>query len=263
MTAVNPSRLENEIAGVLTLVDDHTACARECMRMLEYYADRMKRSGDSADVMEGLHVLHVPNPVVRQLGAGLAEAMRGEDHPWEQVACALWEQRYREAQLVAIAIVGVRSDDRVPGLVRTWALECDDSRVFTHLADQGLDQFRTSRASDFYIAVEEWLGSSVNRLRHLGLLALSAVIEAHHAQYMPTILRLIQGVVGEVRGEARQALYELVRAIAGLSPLEIASLLMEEVKSGTPGIERMIRETSTSFPPRQKQRLEDAIQADT
>jgi hypothetical protein len=48
MPAINPARLEKEIEAIVKLMDDPGEFRRQCLELLRFYADRTKRTLDSA-----------------------------------------------------------------------------------------------------------------------------------------------------------------------------------------------------------------------
>jgi hypothetical protein len=64
-----------------------------------------------------------------------------------------------------------------------------------------------------------------------------------------------------LRGEARQALSDLLATLAKRSPAETTRFLLERIDRQQPGIERQARVLLPSLPPAQRERLTAALSA--
>jgi hypothetical protein len=62
-----------------------------------------------------------------------------------------------------------------------------------------------------------------------------------------------------VRGEARQALGDLLAALAKRSPAETTRFLLEGMEHGQPGMERQARSLLADLPQTQRERLTAAL----
>jgi len=63
-SAIQPEVLQREIEAMLEHVGEPGRFIRECMKLLEYYADRARRSGRIPAEVASERVLRVPRPVL-------------------------------------------------------------------------------------------------------------------------------------------------------------------------------------------------------
>jgi hypothetical protein len=261
MSAVNPSRLAMEVEELGDLVTDPAALRRACLNLLDFYADRTQRSGSSTVKRSASKAFHVPRPVVRALSIKLKALTQAKpDIAWP-AASALWEAGYREMRALAIAILNVQTDPSVPQMAEVWASNCSDHTLQAMLSGTGLEGWRRADSAKFLTQVEAWSNATENRIRVFALLSLHAAVDDPNFEDLPTVFQLCEGLAGKVRGEERRALYALVTALAHRSPPEAARFLTDELARGDAGARRMIENTLSAFPRRQRELLQRTLSA--
>lgn len=261
MPAVNPERLKQQVEDLLTMLGDPVALKRQCLDLLDFYADHTRRSVASGGVKDADWVFSVPRPVLRALSHGLRSRTQEKPALMLPNATVLWEARYRETRLLASAILGGIQQPEVAQWAEARVPNCDDSVVLKELASQGLAGLREADPAAFLERVSGWLGSTHRWLRLFALMALHAAVENPTFEDLPTVFRLLSGVSEKARGESRQVLYALVRTLTRRSPPESARFLLDELAREVPGIQRMIRASLGNFPARQKELLKHALSA--
>lgn len=259
MPAVNPERLRQQVEDLLTLLGDQVALKRQCLDLLDYYADHTRRSIASGGVKYTEGVFGVPRPVVRALSQGLLSRTQQKPALMLPTATSLWEAGYRETRLLASAILGGIQQLEVAQWAEARASNCDDSVVLMALASQGLAGLREAEPAAFLERVSGWLGSTHRWLRLFALMALHAAVENPTFEDLPTVFRLLSGVSEKARGESRQILYKLLNTLTRRSPPESARFLLDELARKVPGIQRMIRASLGNFPARQQELLKHAL----
>jgi hypothetical protein len=259
MPAVNPERLRQQVEDLLTLLGDQVALKRQCLDLLDYYADHTRRSLASGGIKDAERVFGAPRPVVRALSQGLRSRTQQKPALILPTATVLWEAGYRETRLLASAIVGGIQQMEVAQWVEARASNCDDSVVLMELASQGLAGLREADPTGFLERASEWLKSTHRWLRLFALMALHAAVENPTFEDLPTVFRLLSGVSEKARGESRQVLYALLRTLTKRSPPESARFLLDELAREIPGTQRMIRTSLGHFPARQQELLKRAL----
>lgn len=259
MPAVNPERLRQQVEDLLTLLGDQVALKRQCLDLLDYYADHTRRSLASGGVKDAEGVFGVPRPVVRALSQGLRSRTQQKPALILPTATVLWEAGYRETRLLASAILGGIQQMEVAQWAETRASNCDDRVVLMELASQGLAGLREADPTAFLDRASEWLGSTHRWLRLFALMALHSAVENPTFEDLPTVFRLLSGVSEKARGESRKALYALLRTLTRRSPPESARFLLDELAREVPGTQRTIRASLGHFPARQQELLKHAL----
>jgi hypothetical protein len=255
MPAMNPARLEKEIEAIVKLMDDPGEFRRKCLELLRFYADRTKRKVDSDDFE--LSALNAPSALVRTMANNFQAYVKNDPALAQPAASALWQSGFREARILAVAMLGAQVRDEVPGWAAEWAKESVDPVVLDELAHQGLVRWRESSPSAFLTRAGEWL--TERRTHLLGLKAIQSAVEDPGFEDLPSIYRILRGQSGKVRGESRRALTELVSGLSGRSPQETARFLLEELNREPKLARRLIRDSIAAFPRRQQSLLQDAL----
>jgi len=259
MPAINPERLRQQVEDLLTVLGDQVTLKRQCLDLLDYYADHSHRSFASGGVKGTEWVFGVPRPVVRALSQGLRSRTQQKPALILPTATTLWEAGYRETRLLASAILGGIQQMEVAQWAEARASNCDDSVVLMELASQGLAGLREAYPTAFLERVSGWLGSTHRWLRLFALMALHSAVENPAFEDLPTVFRLLSGVSEKTRGESRKVLHALLRTLTRRSPPESARFLLDELAREVPGIQRMIRASLGHFPTRQQELLKHAL----
>jgi hypothetical protein len=259
MPVINPARLAKQMEDLFSQINDPVAFRRQCLDLLEFYADRTRRPGVSKGMEDTGKVFNVQPPILRALSSGLSGRLQGNPSLSGQIAAELWAAGYRETRLLAASIVGWQDRAEVAELAEQWVTDCEDRQALSELASSGIAGWRKADMSGFLERVSLWLDQRSRRLRHFALMALKAAVEDSSFEDLPTVFRILAGVVDKVRGESRQSLFELVRAMARRSPPETARFLLDELAHDSVKARHMIRSTLEAFPAHQQELLELAL----
>lgn len=248
MPAIQPDVLQREIEALLEDVGEPGRFVRECMKLLEYYADRTRRSGRIPAEVASERVLRVPRPVLRTLCAAIHRRGRSEeDVAWLQVAWALWEKGYREARLIAICMLREADLEDLPGLAGAWGEESDDSEILRALAEEGLRPLREQDSEAYLGQIGAWLAA--DRQQALALHALTALLDTQGFDDFPRIFRLMQGSGRKIARRANPVFRALMERLARRSPHETAAFLLEEIKREPSGAGRLVEWALAELPP--------------
>jgi hypothetical protein len=259
MAAVNLELLKTQVAELLEVLEEPVELKDRCLALLDFYADRTRRALPDQEASKATGIFGVPKPVMRVLSYNLYDSVAKRPKLAQQIATTLWEEGFRETRQLASALLVIQEMSEILNQTRSWVLECDDRHVLRTLADQGLATTRREYVPSFLNEVGKWLSSPHKQLRLFALLALRYAVEDPEFEDLPTVFRILAGIIGRVRGESRQALVDLVNALAQRSPPETTRFLLDEKKRKTRGVERLIRETMTNFPPHQHSVLKRSL----
>ncbi len=261
MSAVKPTRLNEQIDEIVDQIADPISLRRKCVDVLDLYADRTRRPNRLETADEVARSLRVPKPVIRAIGVALRRRAQEQPQHARPASAALWEAGYRETRLLACAIMSGLAHADVPQWAIDYAANCDDEEVIVELARVGLDSWRKFDASRFLDEAQTWLHDSSRSIRTFGLLALGSAAEDHQFKDIPSIFRLIAGLTATAKLEEKRALRRLVETLVERSPPEAARFLMDEIAAaGTPA-QNLTRNTLDLFPARQRELLESTLSA--
>ncbi|NIS79974.1 MAG: hypothetical protein GTO14_07160 [Anaerolineales bacterium] len=259
MAAVNPARLNTQVGELLACLHDPVALRRECLEILDFYADRTRRPSVSSSADDAVRIFRVPRPVIRALGTGLKTRVIERPDLAYAAASALWEAGYRETRQLACVILGAYRQSEIADWVTDWVPSCEDRVALAELARVGLQGWRANDVAMFLSKVAEWLESSSLRMRVFSLQALDAAAHDEDFDELPTVFRLITGRVATSQGREKRSLYSLVNTLATRSPPETARFLIDEINREGGAARKMTRSLIENFPSRQRILLERTL----
>lgn len=259
MSAVNPTRLNEQVKDLLTCLSDPVSLRRECLELLDFYADRTKRPSVSSGTDATIKLFRVPRPVLRAIGTGLKMRVKEQPDLAHAAASALWEAGYRETRLLACSLLSGYSHSEIADWVTDWVPSCEDRFANAELASVGLQGWRKSDVHSYLNKIAFWLKSSSLRMRVFALQALEASAHDEDFDELPTVFRLIKGRVTVAKRGEKRSLYRLVNTLATRSPPEAARFLMDEIAHEGGAARKMAKSMLEAFPSRQRTLLERTL----
>jgi hypothetical protein len=260
MPAINPSRLNRQVEAAMAQAADSGRFVRAVREIVEYYADRTKRSTAASEALIMSNVLRVPRPVLAAVCSAIqahAEFIPAERH---KAAAGLWDLAYRETRYVAVCLARGLEAAAIPGVLERWAAGCDDRQVLSWMAEEGLRDWWDAPGSHPWRTLRTWMAGEDFRVRNLSLLALLKRVEGGlNDADLPRVFRLLKGAVGNVRSDGHATLSDLIALLAKRSTRETARYLMDEIKRGSPGIKGLVRSSLGAFTPDLRRELEAAL----
>jgi len=260
MPAINPSQLNRQVEAAMAQAADSGRFVRAVREIVEYYADRTKRSTAASEALMMSNVLRVPRPVL----AAVCSAIRAQAGfiPAERykAAAGLWDLAFRETRYIAVCLARGFEPAAIPGVLESWAAGCDDREVLSWMAEEGLRDWWDATGAHPWRTLRTWMAGDAVQVRNLALLALLKRVESGSSDAdLPRIFRLLKGAVGKVRSDGHATLSDLVKLLAKRSPRETARYLMDEIKRATPGIKSLVRACMAEFTPDLQRDLEAAL----
>jgi hypothetical protein len=243
MPAILPSRLKIQAARLGELVPNADLFVRSLRTLLDYYADRTHRPGQSGDPPPLLPAYNVPPPVLRQILLELTPTLSAEQSKGLVICDALWEQENFECRLLAARILGhLPVEPLGPVLERLllWVQE-DEERVLDELLTKGLVRWRSEAPNSFLLRLGEWMKSPSFKEQKLGLKALKPVIEDRSFTNLPVLFRILNPVVRIAPPQIRPDLLHVIRFLVKRSPQETAFFLRQNMSAqDTPWVTRKV-----------------------
>lgn len=259
MTAVKPSRLNEQISDVLNHFEDPIMLRRKCVEVLDLYADRTRRPNLMETVDEAAQSLRVPRPVIRAFGVALRRKALEQPEHARAAAATLWEAGFRETRLLACAVLSGQTHAEVSKWAIDYVRTSDDHDIAVEIARQGLLDWRKADTSRFLDEVEVWLTDSDRKVRTFALLLLGAAVEDLQFKDIPSIFRLIAGLTANAKGEEKRALRLLIQVLVDRSPPEVVRFLVDEIAAGGTPSKNLAHTTLDYFPSRQRKLLERTL----
>ncbi len=252
MPAIYPERLKQQAQELARLYDTPDAFLRGVDALLEAYADRTRRAGQSGLPKPLLYAYHVPPPVLRQIVLALEPHIANNPVPALELAQQLWQQPNMECKQLAIEIVArlpAASSDQVLELIRAWSVPAEDIQVLGQLLDRGLSTVRRETPQKLLQALSAWFASHEVFDLQVGLRALKAYLQTSSYLDLPTVLKLLQPFVWQLPPGVRPDLIEVMRILVQSDPIEAAFFLRKSLESDKAvDTDWIIRQVLSLFP---------------
>jgi hypothetical protein len=252
MPAITPALLKQQAALLGDQYDSPAAFVRSLHHLLEFYADRAHRPGQTS-LPPTLSPAYKVRPQVLRLVLQELVARASDEPEAGLILCdALWEQPVIEFRILAADLLGhIASPTADPILQRiySWSQPDLEERLLNELLDHGLAGLRKDYPGDVVNLIRNWLGSEQRFEQHLGLRALLPVVNDYDFENLPVVFRLIQPLVRVTPPALRPELLDVLGALANRSPGEAAYFLRQTVSlPNSPDTPLLIRQCIKEFP---------------
>lgn len=263
MPAINPARLKHETAELAAHFTDPARFVYELDKLLDRYADRVRRPGQTGAPAPLLPAFKVAPPVMRQIMLTIAPLAEKNPTAALELADALWQKPALEMRQIAIRLLGLLpADDPAPFLARahTWATPKEEEYILDEFFETGLARLQSHHPDQFLEIVRGWGGEPHVELQILGAKALLPLAENPKFDNLPQIFRLLLPRLIDASPVLRGHLAAVIRALAIRSPLETAHFLNQVlIVSANPGIAWITRQVMDLFPEPTQERLKETI----
>ena len=253
MPAIQLPRLKIQAAKLAEQFADPVVFCRSLHNLLDYYAGRAYRPGQTGDPPPLMATYHVPPPVLREVIKDLTPFTLSAPEAALALSDALWSEPYLEFRLLAVSLLGLISPhppDPVILRVRAWAKPRTEARLTRALINTGLTQIRREHPVHYLQLAETWLASPELFSQQLGLQALVPLLDLQEFQDIPHIIKMLTPLIRTAPSPLRPDLIDVITGLAKRSPQETAYFLRQNlaVKSDNPVTAWLIRQSLHSFP---------------
>ena len=263
MPAIQPDRLRSEVATLGQLFETPAKFASQLRELLDQYADRARRSGQSGAPAPLVPTYSTPAPVMRQISQELLARVRLRPEAGRAVAELLWDDDTLEIRQLGARLLALTAPyypEVSLALLIEWAdpeLEKDLLYVFFEETAAILHLFNPDGYLNF---TAKLLGRSDIPHRYMGLLALRPLVADMDFDNLPVAFNQIGPIVSEVTPSLRPALLELLQTLAGRAPEETAYFLRQVLLSQDNREPAwFLRQLKAKFPPEVQRRLRDYL----
>jgi hypothetical protein len=263
MPAIQPARLKKQVEQLASYFNQPNVFLRKFNQLMEYYAERVQRPGQSGEPSPLIKSYKVRPPVMRQIVFTLTPLVKEQPEAAITLGDALWQENNLESRLLAAAVLGNVSPeyqemvlDRIP----VWAESEREDRIIDSLLTDGLSGLREQDVEKVVALIEEWLQSGDLHQQRLGLQALLNIAEKQNFNNPPLIYRLLQPYILVSPPELHYFVIQLLRALAVNSPNETAYYLYQSLSHPeSKDTAWLIRQCIDCFPSENQPRLRDAV----
>jgi hypothetical protein len=265
MPAIQPARLKQQAALVAQYFDQPASFLRSLHHLLEFYADRARRPGQSGTLPPLIETYNVRPPVLRLLIQELVPLAEKDPAAGLVLCDALWSQAKLEFRWLAASLLG-QIPPQPPGPVleriQTWLSSRPEERLINAILDLGLQRLRQDNPDHLISVIENWLTQEDLYFTRLGLRALLPLIDDPHHENLPVLFRLIQPLTRRTPPSVRPELLEVIVTLAKRSPRETAFFMRQNLELiGSADTAWMIRQSLKSFPEEIQESLRIAVRS--
>jgi hypothetical protein len=263
MPAIQLARLKIQVTELLTYFTQPADFLRELHTMLDFYADRTRRSGQSGKPKPLIQAYNVPRQVMRRIESDITPLVDADPDSALILADRLWLDAWYESRILAIAILGMLPPEPIGVIIdrlQAWGKGCRDDALLASLLDKGAAPVRSGYPNEYFVMVENWLSSGDVLSRKVGLRAMPALIQNPDFENLPALYRLLAPQVRESTSALEADLIQVVRSLGRRSPQETAYFLQQNLKAPhKSGLGLITRKSLDVFPPDLEESLRKAL----
>ena len=140
MPAIHLARLKIQITELLTHFERPVDFVRELHALLEFYADRTRRLGQSGKPKPLSQAYNVPRQVMRRIKSDIRKLVVDDSESAQALADQLWVDSWFECRLLAVNILGMFPLDPpsiVEGRLQSWGKDCREDTLLEALLEDG------------------------------------------------------------------------------------------------------------------------------
>jgi hypothetical protein len=261
MPAISPERLADEVKSVQGLISNPKKLRWQVMGILEFYADRTRRSQASLRTVHTDKKFGVPRPVLYALERGLKESISQHPETASAIMEEFWRTEYREMRYLAISFLDNFTFKDLLEVVENWSMELKDSELLTKVAQTFLSSWEKENFYEFSTILTDWLQGQQRQLKNLSLITLTLAVDDPNFTDLPFIYPLlkIEGIMDN--SAIRKNLQGLIRALIRRSEAETARFLLDLLERDTSNGRKLVRAVLENFSPDYRLRLKRALSA--
>jgi hypothetical protein len=228
MPAIHLVQLKQRTARLADLFGQPDHFVSELHKLLDFYADRTQRPGQSGEPPPLTPSFNVPKPVIRQIILDLNPVAANYPDDALNLSDALWMQPYFEFRYLATHLLSqlpISHIDRILERVVWWSDPLPEIRLLTALMDSGTQRLRTEAPEKLIGQIEVWFSDENLSRQKTGLNALIPLITFGDYDNLPVYYRLLAPFARNIPEDLRDDVRDAMLALARRSPIETAFFL--------------------------------------
>jgi hypothetical protein len=245
MPAIQITRLRIQVARLLEHFSQPEQFGRSLADLLDFYADRARRTGKLTSLEPIQKQYRVHPAVLKQINDDIAPYCR--ERPEEAAALAewLWRESYYEPRLLAAGILAMLPDEaceHIAGSLVAWARPGEDRVLIDVLLQKVSTRLMSIDPKLFRKVIGAWLKDISLQQQSIGLRALCLYIRQLPEDLLPEAFKLVTPLPVKPASYLLTDLQDLVVALYARSSGETVYYLQElAAKRQTPDMKRFLR----------------------
>ena len=252
MPAIKLALLREQTALLSNQFHQPDLAVRSIHSILDLYANRTQRHGQSGAPPPLIEAYHVPKPVRRQIVKELEPVVKDSPAEALDLCDSIWEQPYFEFKLIAASLIGkipIETPEAITDRIFTWSLSCSEDRIQSALFTNGLEQLIKDHTGYLLDQISELLSDRDIEKQTIGLSALISIIGSKSFDKFPKLFRIINPMTRSIDPDLRPYMVEVIRQLADRTPKETAYLLRHNLYApDNPDTAWLVRQSLRAFP---------------
>jgi hypothetical protein len=262
MPAIHPARMKIQVAQLGEKIRQPDVFVRALHNLLDFYADRTYRPGQSGEPPPLLATYKTPPPVFRQIVRETASIAVVDPPAALALVDALWAEPIIEFRLLAIALIGkIPPIPHEPVLTRikSWIASTPEDRLLDAILKQSLVHIRRECPKIYYQMIEEWLKADELFPRQTGLRAMVPLLSDPKFENLPAVFRLLTPLIRVPPSALRLDLVAVLHALVHRFPQEAGYILRQNLSTDHPDTVWLTRQVLNDFPSEIQDNLREAL----
>lgn len=252
LPAIQPARLKQQASLLAETFEQPEAFLRGLHSLLDSYADRVIRHGQSGKPRALTPSYNVRAPLLRHLLLEIEPHIENKPASSLVLCDALWAKNFLEFRLLATLILGkIPLTPAQPVLERVtgWIGADLEEKLTTALLTNALVRLRQEQPQNVIDLAKTWLNNASLFYQQIGLRTLPPLIQEPAFENLPSFFQLIQPFVLKVHPTLRPDLLDVLTTLARRSPGETAYFLRQSLAMPeNPDTGFIIRQLLQQFP---------------
>jgi hypothetical protein len=264
MTAIHPARLKHQTAALRAHYLKPDRFIAELHKLLDFYADRVRRSGQSGHPPPALPSYRVPRPVLSQVVRELKPELESRPSRGLLLVDALWKEEWLETRLLAgslIAVIPPINPEPLFKRLKSWAVENREPAVLEGLIHQGLAGLYGDYPEQCEALAAELISDAPDSGNRAGLAALEMLVRQPSYGNLPFVFRSLERLL-EGDPEPRRELISLMKQLVQASEQETFFFLQKLTRpEPSQELQRVIRRCLAFFSEENQIRLREILRS--
>jgi hypothetical protein len=257
MPTIRPAELRRQADAIADLIDQPEAMLKALVKLLTFYADRIRRAPGSMTPSEAAPGFGVPRPVVHALASSFQRQLDVVPAQRQNLIDTLWDAGFSETKALAAELLSDVPWPHVIEQVEKWARLADDPGSVEVLAVEALSHWDRQDQEAVVGPITRWLRSRTPALNRLGLLAIQHQARSVSDARLSIYFGSLEGLIGRFEGAAQRTLLEILSDLIDRNPSETARFLIDELRRHNlnPKYVSFVRQLLARFPEPQRSEL--------
>jgi hypothetical protein len=252
MPAIQPARLKQQVAELVSHYDQPDVFVHELRALLDLYSDHTQRHGQAGIPSPLMASYNTLPPVMRQIWHELSKITRPHPNAALHLSDALWAEPNVDLQLLAARLLGqlpLQPPEPVVNRLQSWVHSDLDRRLLDGLLQFGLIRFQADAPEQLLELISSWLSSKDLPTQQAGLRALLPLSSDPTNPQLPVIFHLVTPFTRIAPSRLRSDITAVLAALARCSPAETAYMLRQNLSvPDNPDTRWLVRQVLDEFP---------------